>query len=132
METKRRRRRLQFSLRTFLIVALLLGGGAGWLARRYWPVERAPDGKIIWVNHRDQKVWIRVTAGPLPKRGTQFKVYDGDRSITDSAEHKAVVSIGNALGSELVEARLEENESFNPIVANDSIYLRGWHLERLK
>jgi hypothetical protein len=132
METRTHRRRFQFSLRAFLIAALLLGGGGGWLARRYWPTERAPDGKIIWVNQRDKKVWIRFDDRRLPKQGTAFEVYDGDRAITDWTEHKAVISIGKKLGLDLVEARIERGEIADPVVGNDSIYLRGWRAQRFK
>lgn len=85
-----------------------------------------PDGKITWVNQRQQLVWINVGRNDGLLRQTTFAVYDHDENGVANAESKARLEVVRIVGDHLAEARILEDQASNPILPGDLIHTPSW------
>jgi hypothetical protein len=85
-----------------------------------------PDGKITWVNQKQQLVWINVGRSDGLLRQTTFAVYDHDENGVANAESKARLEVVRVVGDHLAEARILEDKPSNPILPGDVIHTPSW------
>ena len=85
-----------------------------------------PDGKITWVNQKQQLVWINVGRSDGLLRQTTFAVYDHDENGVANAESKARLEVVRIVGDHLAEARILEDQPSNPILPGDVIHTPSW------
>ena len=90
------------------------------------PVPTVPDGKIAWVNQRDNIVYVNVgSADGLPRR-TTFSVFDKDATDASTAVQKGSIEVLNIRAAHMAEARILESSNSDPIVPGDIIYTPLW------
>jgi hypothetical protein len=90
------------------------------------PVPTVPDGKIAWVNQRDNIVYVNVgSADGLPRR-TTFSVFDKDATDATTAVQKGSIEVLNIRAAHMAEARILESSNSDPIVPGDIIYTPLW------
>jgi hypothetical protein len=90
------------------------------------PVPTVPDGKVAWVNQRDNIVYISVgSADGLPRR-TTFSVFDKDANDASTAVQKGSIEVLNVRAPHMAEARILESSNSDPIVPGDIIYTPLW------
>ena len=112
-----RRRWLQFSLRTALLLFVV------WAALLTWYVHysRPMMGKVRLVQQQKAIVWIDMgrADGLSPK--TTFNVHSVDASGGITARRKGVIQVTLLLGDHLAEARIIEDAESDPIVPGNHI-----------
>jgi len=88
-----------------------------------------PDGFVQWVDHRSQLVWINLGANDQLKKGTTFSVYTKDNDGVGRGEEdiKGSIEITRILGSHRAEAKVLEDDNFQPFSAGDPIYTPLWN-----
>ncbi len=86
-----------------------------------------PDGRVAFVNQRDNLVWVNLGSDDGLQRRITFSVYDKDATNAATAIKKGSIEILNIRDRHLAEARIIENASNDPIVAGDIIYTPIWH-----
>jgi hypothetical protein len=85
-----------------------------------------PDGKITWVNQKQQLVWINLGKSDGLMRQTNFSVYDHDENGVANAESKARLEVIRIVDDHLAEARILEDKASNPILPGDLIHTPSW------
>jgi hypothetical protein len=85
-----------------------------------------PDGRISWVNQRDDTVFINVGSDDGLQRRISFSVYDRDATDAANAVKKGSIEVLNIRGPHLAEARIMESTNSDPIVPGDIIYTPIW------
>jgi hypothetical protein len=86
-----------------------------------------PDGRVSWVNQRDNTVFINVGADDGLQRRISFSVYDRNATDAATAVKKGSIEVLNIRGPHLAEARIMESTNSDPIVPGDIIYTPIWH-----
>jgi hypothetical protein len=84
------------------------------------------DGKIRWVNQRNQTVWINLGRGDKLPNMTTFAVYDAEINDITAAKKKADIQVIQLLGEHLAEARIVEDDLADPIMPGDLIHTPIW------
>jgi hypothetical protein len=90
------------------------------------PTFEMADGKIRWVNQRNQTVWINLGQADALQRLTSFSVYPADTNDVTKVGKKASIEVTQILGAHLAEARIVEDEPGNPIMPGDVIHTPVW------
>jgi hypothetical protein len=85
-----------------------------------------PDGKITWVNQKQQLVWLNLGRADGLMRQTNFSVYDHDENGVSNAEPKARLEVIRIVGDHLAEARILEDLPSNPILPGDIVHTPSW------
>jgi hypothetical protein len=85
-----------------------------------------PDGRISWVNQRDDTVFINVGSDDSLQRRITFSVYDRNATDAANAVKKGSIEVLNIRGPHLAEARIMESTNSDPIVPGDIIYTPIW------
>lgn len=85
-----------------------------------------PDGKITWVNQRQQLVWLNLGKSDGLLRQTTFSVYEHDENGVANAEPKARLEVVRIVGDHLAEARILEDQAANPILPGDVVHTPSW------
>jgi hypothetical protein len=85
-----------------------------------------PDGRISWVNQRDDTVFINVGSEDGLQRRISFSVYDRNATDAANAVKKGSIEVLNIRGPHLAEARIMESTNTDPIVPGDIIYTPIW------
>jgi hypothetical protein len=85
-----------------------------------------PDGRISWVNQRDDTVYINVGSDDGLQRRISFNVYDRNATDAATAVKKGSIEVLNIRGPHLAEARIMETTNSDPIVPGDIIYTPIW------
>ena len=85
-----------------------------------------PDGRVSWVNQRDDTVFINVGADDGLQRRISFSVYDRNATDAANAVKKGSIEVLNIRGPHLAEARIMESTNSDPIVPGDIIYTPIW------
>ena len=85
-----------------------------------------PDGKITWVNQRQQLVWLNLGRSDGLLRQTTFSVYDHDENGVANAEPKGRLEVVRIVGDHLAEARILEDKPSNPILPGDVVHTPSW------
>jgi hypothetical protein len=86
----------------------------------------APDGRVSWVNQRDDTVFINVGTDDGLLRRMSFSVYDRNATDATKAVKKGSIEVLNIRGPHLSEARIMESTNSDPIVPGDIIYTPIW------
>lgn len=92
------------------------------------------DGNIHWVDNKSGLVWINLGSDDhLPTRLT-FSVYNrAHHGVGHGNEGiKGAIEITRILGPKLSQARIIQNDSFNPITLRDPIYTPMWSPGRIE
>lgn len=94
-----------------------------------------PDGLIQWVDNGSKLVWINLgSADNLPVR-TNFSVYhEGHRGVGRDSQNtlkgpedlKGAIEVTRILGPHMAEARILDENYFEPIAIDDPIYTPVW------
>ncbi|MCH8828241.1 MAG: hypothetical protein IID45_01555 [Planctomycetes bacterium] len=87
-----------------------------------------PDGVVMWVDQGTKLVWINLgEADRLPHR-LSFSVYSkAHHGIARGRDDiKGSIEITRIIGKHLAEARIVENDIYNPVRAGDPIYTPLW------
>ncbi len=90
------------------------------------PTFELPDGKIRWVNQRNQTVWIDLGRAHAVRPLMTFSVYPVDTNDVTKVGKKASIEVTQILGDSLSEARITEEELSDPIMAGDPIHTPVW------
>jgi hypothetical protein len=90
------------------------------------PTFEMADGKIRWVNQRNQTVWINLGLADALQRLTSFSVYPADTNDVTKVGKKASIEVTQILGDHLAEARIVEDEPGNPVMPGDVIHTPVW------
>ncbi len=86
-----------------------------------------PDGRVSWVNQRENTVFINVGSDDGLQRRISFSVYDKNATDAATAVKKGSIEVLNVRGPHLAEARVMESTNSDPIVPGDIIYTPIWH-----
>lgn len=90
------------------------------------PTFETADGKIRWVNQRNQTVWVNLGRADALQRLTSFSVYPADTSDVTKVGKKASIEVTQVLGDHLAEARIVEDQPNDPIMPGDVIHTPVW------
>jgi len=90
------------------------------------PTFEMADGKIRWVNQRNQTVWINLGRADSLQRLTSFSVYPADTNDVTKVGKKASIEVTQILGDHLAEARIVEDEYSDPVMPGDVIHTPVW------
>jgi hypothetical protein len=90
------------------------------------PSFEMADGKVRWVNQRNQTVWINLGRADALQRLTSFSVYPADTSDVTKVGNKGSIEVTEILEEHLAEARIVEDEPGNPIMPGDVIHTPVW------
>jgi hypothetical protein len=86
-----------------------------------------PDGKIVWIDQRNNKVFVNVGSEDGLQRRITFSVYDRDATDAAKAVKKGSLEVLSIRGPHLAEARIMESINSDPMVPGDIIYTPIWH-----
>jgi hypothetical protein len=86
-----------------------------------------PDGRVSWVNQRDNTVFVNVGSDDGLQRRITFSVFDRNATDAATAVKKGTIEVLNVRGPHLAEARIMESTNSDPIVPGDIIYTPIWH-----
>ena len=94
-----------------------------------------PDGLVRWVDNGAHLVWINLgSADNLPVR-TNFSVYhkghrgvgrDSESTLKGPEDLKGAIEVTRILGPHMAEARILDENYFEPIAIDDPIYTPIW------
>jgi hypothetical protein len=94
-----------------------------------------PDGLVRWVDNSTHMVWINLgSADNLTKR-TNFSVYrqgnkgvgvDSKATAKGPEDMKGAIEVTKILGPHMAEARIIDEDYYNPIAEGDPIYTPIW------
>ncbi len=90
------------------------------------PTFEMADGKVRWVNQRNETVWINLGRGDALQELISFSVYPADTNDVTEGSKKGSIEVTQVLEAHLAEARIVENEPGNPIMPGDVIYTPVW------
>ena len=85
-----------------------------------------PDGKIVWVNQKARSVWINVGQADGLQRQVTFSVVDSGDDVGGDQKTKGRIEVTEILGPHFAQARILEDELYNPIVQDDKIFTPLW------
>jgi hypothetical protein len=94
-----------------------------------------PDGLITWVDNTSHLVWINLGSADNLAKQTNFSVYrQGNRGVGRDSKNtlkgpedlKGAIEVTRILGPHRSEARILDEDYFEPIGANDLIYTPIW------
>jgi hypothetical protein len=83
-------------------------------------------GRITYVNHADQTVWINLGMADGLQRHTTFSVYDQNVHEYSPEQKKGDIEVTKLIDRHLAEARVVGDDIRNPIVNGDLIYTPAW------
>lgn len=86
-----------------------------------------PDGEIRWVNQKTHTVWINRGSADNLRRQTTFSVVAAGEHVVLTEKRKGRIEVTQILGEHLAEARILEDDPYDPIVQGDQIYTPLWH-----
>jgi hypothetical protein len=85
-----------------------------------------PDGRIAWVNQRENTVFVNLGSDDGLQRRVSFSVYDRNATDAATAVKKGSIEILNIRGPHLAEARIMESTNSDPMVPGDIVYTPIW------
>jgi hypothetical protein len=91
------------------------------------PAPTVPDGKVVWVDQRNNTVFVNLGADDGLRRRITFSVFDRDATDAANAVKKGSIEVLNVRGPHLAQARILESVNADPIVPGDIIYTPVWH-----
>jgi hypothetical protein len=83
-------------------------------------------GKILWVNQRENTVYINLGSDDHLQRRISFSVYPPGTNDVTKTPAKGKVEVINITGPHAAEARIIENPLADPILPGDWIHTEGW------
>lgn len=84
------------------------------------------DGKIIWVNQKEDSIWINLGSADLLRPQMTFSVYEKGEVNIALAKVKGKIEITRINGPNEAEARILEEQVTNPIMPGDQIFTPIW------
>lgn len=84
------------------------------------------DGKVIWVNQKEDNVWINLGSGDLLRPQMTFSVFEKGEVNIALAKVKGKIEVTRVNGSGEAEARILEEDVTNPIMPGDQIFTPIW------
>lgn len=84
------------------------------------------DGKIVWVNQKARSVWINVGQADGLQRQVTFSVVGSGDEVGGDQKTKGRIEVTEILGPHFAQARILEDELFDPIVQDDKIFTPLW------
>lgn len=84
------------------------------------------DGKIVWVNQKARSVWINVGQADGLQRQVTFSVVGSGEEVGGDQKTKGRIEVTEILGPHFAQARILEDELFDPIVQDDKIFTPLW------
>jgi hypothetical protein len=110
-------------------------------------VNSQPDGKIVWIDERDNVAYINLGSDDLLHKRVTFAVFDQNttdptaehskkqgisaseaenQAVVSEAKRKGVLEVINVTQSHLAECRILEETSSNPLLPGDLVYTPLW------
>ena len=86
----------------------------------------SPDGRVTWVNQKQQLCWINLGRADGLERQTTFSVYDHNEQGVSSAKAKGRIEVVTLRDDHLAECKILEDSVSNPILPNDVIHSPTW------
>lgn len=90
------------------------------------PTFESGDGRIRWVNQRNNTVWVNLGQADALRRQMTFSVYPADVNDINRAGKKAEIEVTDLLGEHLAEARITDDSISDPILPGDIIHTPVW------
>jgi hypothetical protein len=85
-----------------------------------------PDGKIVWVNQKARSVWINVGQADGLQRQVTFSIVGNGENVGGDQKTKGRIEVTELLGPHFAQARILEDELYDPIVQDDLIFTPLW------
>lgn len=94
-----------------------------------------PDGIVRWVDNSSHQVWINLGSADNLAVRTNFSVYqknnrgvgvDTENSLKGPEDMKGAIEVTRILGPHLAEARILDEDYYQPIAVDDPIYTPIW------
>jgi hypothetical protein len=85
-----------------------------------------PDGRILWVDQRNNSVFINVGSDDGLQRRVTFTVFDPNAADATKAVNKGSIEVVDIRGPHLAEARILETNNADPMLSGDIIYTPIW------
>ncbi|TWT31997.1 hypothetical protein [Blastopirellula retiformator] len=89
-------------------------------------VGDVPDGRIIWVNQKEDNTWINLGTSDLLRPQMTFSVFEKGEVNIALATVKGKIEVTRVNGSNEAEARILEEDVTNPIMPGDQIFTPIW------
>jgi hypothetical protein len=86
----------------------------------------ASAGKILWVNLRDNTVYLNLGEADNLRRGITFSVYPPGTTEVAKAISKGKIEVTRVTGPHSAEARIDENPLGDPLLPGDLVHTVGW------
>ena len=90
------------------------------------PIAQPADGRITWVNQRQQKVWIDLGEADQLRPQITFSVFGTNESNPLKAVKKGSLEVTRILDAHMAEARITSGEPTKPLMPGDKIYSQVW------
>lgn len=90
------------------------------------PNPEVSGGTILWVNQRDNTVYLSLGSDDNLRRKTTFNVYPVGTANVNNAVPKGKVEVTNITGTHTSEARIVENAIANPLLPGDLVHSVEW------
>ena len=83
-------------------------------------------GRLVWVNQRNNVVYINLGRKDGLRSQMTFSVYDENASSVQSDEQKGTIEVTRILGDHQAEARIVSDQLGDPLLSHDQIYSPVW------
>ena len=117
-------------------------------------VNTQPNGKVLWVNQRDNVAYVNLGSDDLLRKRVTFTVYEQNTTdpsaipaavadkrhelndlhldhdvniVVSEAKSKGVLEVINIVGPHLAECRILTDTASNPMLPGDLVYTPLWH-----
>ncbi|MGY8771443.1 MAG: hypothetical protein ACKVH8_23770 [Pirellulales bacterium] len=85
-----------------------------------------PDGRVVWVNQKDRKLWIDLGTSDYLRPQMSFSVYEKGEANIARAEKKGSIEITRVFDSHQAEATILDADVANPVMPGDIIFTPIW------
>jgi hypothetical protein len=84
------------------------------------------DGRISWVNQRNQKVWINLGSADGLRPQVTFSVVADGIADAEAAAQKGSIEVVRILDDHMAEATITSDDPKNPLLPGDRVYSQVW------
>lgn len=89
------------------------------------------DGRITWVDQRNDRVWINIGSADGLRPQVTFSVVDNNTADAEAAQQKGTIEVVSVPEPHMAEAQITSSEPTNPLMVGDRIYSQVWDRGRV-